>query len=97
LPGHFSTFEERDDQGVFQASLAKLKRDNESLVRLQRLGDADFVQFLMESLPQFNPEYVEIKRVNTGLASPAEDDAAALELGKNVCGLAQASAQGELR
>jgi len=97
LPGHFSTFEERDEQGVFQASLAKLKRDNESLVRLQRLGDADFVQFLMESLPQFIPEYVEIKRVNTGLASPAEDDAATLELGKNVCGLAQASAQGEVR
>jgi len=97
LPGHFSTLEERDDKGVFQASLAELKQDNESLVRLQSMGDADFVEYLMESLPPLVPEYVEIKRVNTGLISPREDDAAALELGKNVCGLEQASAPGELR
>jgi glyoxylase-like metal-dependent hydrolase (beta-lactamase superfamily II) len=94
LPGHFSTLEESDDGGIFRATLAELKRSNESLVRLQGGSDGEFVQYLMESLPKFIPEYVEIKRVNAGLASPAEDDIATLELGKNVCGLAQAKRGG---
>ena len=95
LPGHFSTLEEADGEGAFRATLGELKRSNESLARLQRSMDAEFVQYLMESLPKLIPEYVEIKRVNTGLVLPAEDDAATLELGKNVCGLAQAVAHGE--
>ena len=90
LPGHFSTLEESDNSGLFQATLAELKRSNEALIRLQGESDAEFVRYLMESLPKFIPEYVQIKRVNTGLASAEEDDAATLELGKNVCGLAEA-------
>ena len=90
LPGHFSTLEESDHSGIFQAPLAQLKRSNDALVRLQGDSDDQFVRYLMESLPKFIPEYVEIKRVNSGLASAAEDAAATLELGKNVCGLAQA-------
>jgi glyoxylase-like metal-dependent hydrolase (beta-lactamase superfamily II)/rhodanese-related sulfurtransferase len=97
LPGHFSSLEEGDRGGQFRATLADLKRSNDSLVVLQREDDAGFVRYLLESLPKFIPEYVEIKRVNTGLVSPAEDDAATLELGKNVCGLAaaQVAARGE--
>lgn len=99
LPGHFSSLEEGDDAGQFRAALADLKRSNESLVALQREDDAGFIRYLLESLPKFIPEYVEIKRVNTGLVSPTEDDAAILELGKNVCGLAaaQAAAHGDSR
>jgi len=97
LPGHFSSLEEGNRAGQFLATLADLKRNNDSLVVLQREDDADFVGYLLGSLPKFIPEYVEIKRVNTGLISPAEDDAATLELGKNVCGLAaaQVAADGE--
>jgi glyoxylase-like metal-dependent hydrolase (beta-lactamase superfamily II)/rhodanese-related sulfurtransferase len=99
LPGHFSDLAEGSAAGIFHATLADLKRNNESLVMLQRESDAGFVRYLLDSLPKFIPEYVEIKRVNTGLSSPAEDDAATLELGKNVCGLAQAQAavRGESR
>lgn len=97
LPGHFSSLEEADTSDLFRATLGELKRRNESLVILQRESDAGFVKYLLQSLPKFIPEYVEIKRVNTGLVSPVEDDAAALELGKNVCGLAQAAAHGESR
>ena len=97
LPGHFSSLEEGNHAGQFLAMLADLKRNNDSLVVLQREDNADFVRYLLGSLPKFIPEYVEIKRVNTGLISPGEDDAATLELGKNVCGLAaaQAAARGE--
>lgn len=90
LPGHFSSLEESDDRGFFQSTLESLKKQNESLLELERDSDGEFIQYLLGSLPRFSPEYVEIKRVNAGLASPSEDDAASLELGKNVCGLSKA-------
>jgi glyoxylase-like metal-dependent hydrolase (beta-lactamase superfamily II)/rhodanese-related sulfurtransferase len=92
LPGHFSSLDEGGSAGHFCETLGNLKRSNESLVVLQRESDAGFVSYLLGSLPKFIPEYVQIKRVNTGLVSPSEDDAATLELGKNVCGLRAAPA-----
>jgi glyoxylase-like metal-dependent hydrolase (beta-lactamase superfamily II) len=97
LPGHFSTIEEADFSGRVQGTLATLKQQNKSLLVLQRESDEDFVRYLLGSLPKFLPEYVEIKRVNTGLASPSEAGAATLELGKNVCGLAQAASPADSR
>ncbi len=90
LPGHFSSLEEADGAGQFAASLAELKQQNDGLVVLQRESEEGFVRYLLESLPKFIPEYVDIKRVNAGLLAPAEEDAATLELGKNVCALSQA-------
>jgi glyoxylase-like metal-dependent hydrolase (beta-lactamase superfamily II) len=92
LPGHFSSLDEADETGRFGASLDDLKTRNEGLIALQRESEDGFVRYLLASLPNFIPEYVDIKRVNAGLLSPGEDDAAALETGKNVCALAQAYA-----
>jgi glyoxylase-like metal-dependent hydrolase (beta-lactamase superfamily II)/rhodanese-related sulfurtransferase len=90
LPGHFSSLDEADEMGRFAALLDDLKKRNDGLVVLQRASDEGFVRYLIESLPKFIPEYVDIKRVNAGLLAPAEEDAATLELGKNVCALSQA-------
>ncbi len=90
LPGHFISLEEADERGRFAASLDELKQRNDGLVVLQRESEEGFVRYLIESLPKFIPEYVDIKRVNAGLLAPAEEDAAMLELGKNVCALSQA-------
>ena len=90
LPGHFSGLDEADETGRFAASLDDLKRRNDGLVVLQRENEEGFVRYLLESLPKFIPEYVDIKRVNAGLLAPAEEEAATLELGKNVCALSQA-------
>jgi len=90
LPGHFSSLDEGDDTGRFAASLDDLKKRNDGLVVLQRESDEGFLRYLLESLPKFIPEYVDITRVNAGLLTPAEEDAATLELGKNVCALSQA-------
>jgi glyoxylase-like metal-dependent hydrolase (beta-lactamase superfamily II) len=92
LPGHFSSLGEADDNGRFGASLDDLKKRNEGLITLQQESEDGFVRYLLASLPAFIPEYVDIKRVNAGLLSPGEDDAAVLETGKNVCALAQAYA-----
>lgn len=90
LPGHFSSLEEGGDAGIFSAPLDELKSSNEGLRTLQRDSDDEFVRYLLESLPKFNPDYVQIKRVNAGLISPPEEDLETLELGKNVCALSQA-------
>jgi len=90
LPGHFSSLGEADEKGRFAATLDDLKKRNDGLVVLQRESEEGFVRYLLESLPKFIPEYVDIKRVNAGLLTLAEEDAATLELGKNVCALSQA-------
>jgi glyoxylase-like metal-dependent hydrolase (beta-lactamase superfamily II)/rhodanese-related sulfurtransferase len=92
LPGHFSSLAEADEAGRLAASLDDLKKQNEGLVVLQQESEEGFVRYLVESLPKFIPEYVDIKRVNAGLLAPSEQDAATLELGKNVCALSQAYA-----
>jgi glyoxylase-like metal-dependent hydrolase (beta-lactamase superfamily II)/rhodanese-related sulfurtransferase len=90
LPGHFSSMEEGGDAGVFSATLEELKSTNDGLRVLQQESDEGFVRYLLNSLPKFNPDYVQIKRVNAGLVSPPEEDLETLELGKNVCALSQA-------
>jgi len=90
LPGHFSSLDEAGDQGIFAASLDALKQRNEGLLALQRESEDGFIRYLLESLPKFIPEYLDIKRINAGLLAAGEDDASALELGKNVCALSQA-------
>ncbi|HET7100557.1 MAG TPA: MBL fold metallo-hydrolase [Terriglobia bacterium] len=88
LPGHFSSLAEQNDAGLFAATLDELNRNNPGLQRLAQESEEGFVRYLMDNLPPFMPEYVDIKRVNTGLLAPSEDKASELELGKNVCGLA---------
>lgn len=90
LPGHASSLAETDETGLVAASLDDLKQRNESFGVLQRESEDGFVRYLLASLPKFIPEYMDIKRVNLGLLRPGEDDAWALELGRNVCALAQA-------
>jgi hypothetical protein len=45
---------------------------------------------MLGTLPVFPPQYVDIKRVNAGLLVPDEEKSQELELGKNVCALADA-------
>ncbi len=88
LPGHFSSLAEADKGGVFRARLGDLKLGNPGLLKAQ--GDkGDFVEYILGSLPVFPDQYVDIKRVNAGLKEVNEADASELELGKNVCALAE--------
>lgn len=89
LPGHFSSPQEARAEGLFAGRLGDLKRANAELAMPNQ--DA-FVKHILASLPVFPPQYVDIKRVNTGLLQPDEAKANELELGKNVCALAQAYA-----
>lgn len=89
LPAHFATVsrEGRAD-GTFFDTLGNIKRNNPR--EYQAKSKEEFVQFLLNTLPVFPPQYVDIKRVNAGLLVPDEEKATELELGKNVCALAGA-------
>lgn len=86
LPAHFSTLQEADADQVFSASLGELKQSNEGLVMAQK-SLAEFRDYILANLPKFPKEYIEIKRINIGLVSPDEQQAAELELGKNICAM----------
>jgi len=47
----------------------------------------EFARYILASLPEFPPAYVEIKRINLGLSVPDARLTAELELGKNACAL----------
>ena len=94
LPGHFAGLGEAGEDGRFAAPLGELRRRNDGLVKAAG-GEEDFVAYILASLPEFPDEYVEIKRVNAGLVEVKEARASELELGKNICALAQAYGQGE--
>jgi glyoxylase-like metal-dependent hydrolase (beta-lactamase superfamily II)/rhodanese-related sulfurtransferase len=86
LPAHFSALDEDAGGGIFAAPWAEVQRTNESL-RHGRSLEA-FSAYVLGNLPDFPPQYVEIKRVNIGLVEPTEAQAEELELGKNICALA---------
>jgi glyoxylase-like metal-dependent hydrolase (beta-lactamase superfamily II)/rhodanese-related sulfurtransferase len=92
LPGHFAAPAEADDAGRFAATLADIEQHNQDL-RAAMGTEKEFVQHILASLPQFPPQYVDIKRVNAGLMEPDEAAAAELELGKNVCALAKSGVE----
>ncbi len=89
LPGHFSSLAECGDAGFFAAPLEELAKANEGL-RIAAGTEQEFVDYILASLPEFPEEYIEIKRVNAGLRQADEALASELELGKNICALAQA-------
>jgi glyoxylase-like metal-dependent hydrolase (beta-lactamase superfamily II)/rhodanese-related sulfurtransferase len=88
LPAHASAPAEEDEAGLFAAPLGALRASNAGLREAARGEDA-FVRWVLASLPVFPPAYVEMKRVNLGLAAADDERASELEIGRNVCALAR--------
>ena len=86
LPAHFSTLDEAGSNGIFAATYAEVKSSNDAL---HPRSEAEFTSYVLDHLPVFPAEYVEIKRVNIGLSTPCDGQANELELGKNICALAK--------
>jgi glyoxylase-like metal-dependent hydrolase (beta-lactamase superfamily II) len=87
LPGHYATFDEANEDGVFVKRASDLWREN---IGLQNQQKDHFIAYVLSHLPQMPEQYIEIKRVNIGLSRPDEQLAGELELGKNVCALSDA-------
>jgi glyoxylase-like metal-dependent hydrolase (beta-lactamase superfamily II) len=87
LPGHYADTREANLDGVFIKSLADVWRENTALQFTDREA---FINYTLGHLPPMPTQYVQIKRVNIGLATPSEAEASELELGKNICALSEA-------
>lgn len=90
LPAHFASPEEANEDFTYGKTLGELKRTNEELQLVSKPLEA-FEQYIAEHLPQFPPEYIDIKKINLGLLEPTEEKAEELELGKNICALKKTS------
>ena len=84
LPGHYATFTEANEDGVYVKRLSDLWSENQGLHFKEEAAFADYV---LSHLPEMPQQYIEIKRVNIGISQPSEEEASELELGKNVCAL----------
>ena len=87
LPGHFATFSEADGADRFATTIASIREHNDG-ARLATSSPEAFGSYVLSSLPDFPPAYVDIKRVNLGLQPADEPRASELELGRNACALA---------
>lgn len=86
LPAHFGQITEANSCHIFGKTIKELKKSNTDLQMAEKSYE-EFYNFIMEHLPKFPKEYIEIKRVNLGLLKPSHDEATALEQGKNICAL----------
>ena len=85
---HYEALTVVEESGLTVIQVARPARGCLSWVAIADGDAASFASYITASLPDFPPHYVEIKRVNMGLVEAAEDRASELELGKNVCALA---------
>ena len=84
LPGHYASFAEANEGGVYIKRMADLWQENSGL---QFANRDHFIAYVLTHLPEMPEQYIEIKRVNIGLSQPNEQEASELELGKNICAL----------
>jgi glyoxylase-like metal-dependent hydrolase (beta-lactamase superfamily II)/rhodanese-related sulfurtransferase len=87
MPAHFAHLDEGDENGIFAQPYGMVKKQNDAL---KPRSLEEFTHYVLGNLPTFPKEYIEIKRVNAGLVQPDEETASELELGKNICALADA-------
>ena len=92
LPAHFSKFSEANKDGLYIEKLEVIKEKNKDYNYLLTNGKEKFIKYMLDNLPVFPPQYVDIKRVNVRLIEVDQQKAEELETGKNVCALAKAYA-----
>lgn len=85
LPSHAASVMERDQQGLVKLTMGEARRN---LVHFGLTDQAAFVAHVKATLLE-NPErYQDIRKVNLGLLMPDEGKLQELEIGKNLCGMA---------
>lgn len=83
LPGHYTTWDEADGNGIFMASLGKLRKNNIAFHLPNELKFAEFIEANLRPQPGV---YSQIRRVNGGWLKVEPDEANVMDLGKNECG-----------
>ncbi|AZN38379.1 MBL fold metallo-hydrolase [Paenibacillus albus] len=82
LPAHFANVSELNEDGSISARLGDLFKRNAGL---NVANEATFRELVSINLPPQPNAYHEIRLVNMGLLSPAEDEKREMEMGPNRC------------
>ncbi len=82
LPAHYASMREIDAAGVVRGRLGNLRR---TVPELQIRSETEFVEAMRSALTEHPAVYDSIVRVNLGLQTVSEEQAAEWELGKNEC------------
>lgn len=84
-PTHAASVRERDDKGVVGLTLGKAR----SILPLFKMIDRDeFMAQIRANLMENPDRYQEIRKANLGIIAPDEKTIGELEIGKNLCGMA---------
>ncbi len=86
LPTHAASIREQDTEGVISTTMGRA-RTTSDLYSIRELKQ--FIEYVISSLPESPERYQEIRKVNLGLIEPDEKKRKELEIGKNLCGLAE--------
>jgi glyoxylase-like metal-dependent hydrolase (beta-lactamase superfamily II)/rhodanese-related sulfurtransferase len=84
LPSHFSSFIESPGQGLFTNTYRQICDHNPMI---KPGSKRKFLDYVLNNLPDFPPEYLEMKSINAGLLEVDETRAMELEAGKNLCAI----------
>jgi len=82
LPGHFSSWDEVNQDGLFAAPLGNLRKTN---IAFRLPNEQKFGEFIKANLRPQPGIYTKIRRINGGWVNVPEDEANTMDLGKNEC------------
>lgn len=83
LPGHYTEWDEANEDGIFMESLGNIRKNNVAFHIPNELKFAEFIEANLRPQPGV---YSQIRRVNGGWLAVEEDEANIMDLGKNECG-----------
>ncbi len=97
LPGHYTSWEEANEEQIFMEQLGVLRKQ---VVAFRMAHEKKFADFIEENMRPQPPVYTEIRQVNIGALEVSNDQADVMDLGKNECGASHygkkgVSAEGE--
>lgn len=91
LPGHYTTWNEANSNGLFMESFGNLRKNN---IAFNLPTEQIFAEFINTHLRPQPAVYAQIRRANGGWVSFKGDEANTMDLGKNECGASNYGAVG---
>lgn len=87
LPGHYMEWNEANDNLIFAASMAQVRKNNPHIYAIDNEGD--FLSFIEANMRPQPEEYEKIRLINAGLLHVDEEEQEIMDIGKNECAASQ--------
>ena len=87
LPGHYMEWNEANENLVFAASMAQVRKNNPHIYAID--NERDFLSFIESNMRPQPEEYAKIRLINAGLLHVDEEEQEIMDIGKNECAASQ--------